>query len=250
MSLSVIVPAYREAGRINDTVHALRAALDGADTSGGVEIVVVDDGSDDGTADAARDAGADIVVELGTNQGKGAAVRAGMRASTGTVVAFTDADLAYAPGQIVTLLAEVAAGADVVVGNRRDRASVAVTEVSRLRRAGSVALHRLCEWLGLGHGRDTQCGLKAFSRRAADLIADASVMDRFSFDVEALFLADRLGLRVVQVPVEVVNSASSSVRVVRDGTQLVIDMVRIRARALAGRYPSPDSPSAEAASSG
>ena len=190
------------------------------------------------------------MVELGTNQGKGAAVRAGMRASTGTVVAFTDADLAYAPGQIVTLLAEVAAGADVVVGNRRDRASVAVTEVSRLRRAGSVALHRLCEWLGLGHGRDTQCGLKAFSRRAADLIADASVMDRFSFDVEALFLADRLGLRVVQVPVEVVNSASSSVRVVRDGTQLVIDMVRIRARALAGRYPSPDSPSAEAASSG
>ena len=238
MRFSVIVPAYCEAGRIGDTVTALRAALAGVDASGGAEILVVDDGSDDGTAGAARAAGADVVVELGVNRGKGEAVRAGIRASSGEVVAFPDADLAYAPNQLVGLLDEVERGADMAVGDRRHPDSVAVTAPSGLRRAGSLVVGLMRGMLRLGRGRDTQCGLKAFSRQAAAAVLDASVMDRFSFDVEVLFLADRLGMEVRQVPVEVVNSDVSSVRVVSDGWELVLDMGRIRARALLGRYPN------------
>ena len=237
MRFSVIVPAYREADRIGDTVTALRAALAGVDASGGAEILVVDDGSDDGTAEAARAAGADIVVEFGVNRGKGEAVRAGMQAASGEVVAFTDADLAYAPNQLVGLLDEVERGADMAVGDRRHPDSVAVTAPSGLRRAGSLVVGLLRGMLRLGRGRDTQCGLKAFSRQAAAAVLDGSVMDRFSFDVEVLYLADRLGMDVRQVPVEVVNSDVSSVRVVSDGWELVLDMGRIRARALLGRYP-------------
>ena len=237
MRLSVVVPAYREAGRIADTVSALRAALAGIHAEGGAEILVIDDGSDDGTADVARAAGADLVVEFRVNRGKGEAVRAGMRAASGEVVAFTDADLAYAPNQLVGLVAEVERGADVVVGDRRHPDSVAVTEPSRLRRAGSLVVSLVRGMLGLGRGRDTQCGLKAFSRRAVSAVLDASVMDRFSFDVEVLFLADRHGLEVRQIPVEVVNRDVSSVRVVSDGWELVLDMCRIRAGALLGRYP-------------
>ena len=235
----MIVPAYREAGRIGDTLAALRAALTTVDASGGAEIVVVDDGSDDGTADAARAAGADIVVELGVNRGKGEAVRAGMRASAGEVVAFTDADLAYAPSQLVGLIDEVERGADLAVGDRHHPDSVAVTEPARLRRTGSLFVGALRGMLRLGRGRDTQCGLKAFSRRAVETVLDASVMDRFSFDIEVLFLADRLGMEVRQMPVEVVNSDVSSVRVFSDGWELALDMFRIRVRALLGRYPSP-----------
>ena len=94
--------------------------------------------------------------------------------------------------------------------------------------------------LRLGRGRDTQCGLKAFSREAASELLDASVMDRFAFDVELLYLADRLGMRVRDVPVEVVNSPVSSVRVASDGWDLLLDMCRIRTRALLGRYPRGD----------
>ena len=234
----MVVPAYREAGRIGDTVTALRAALATVNASGGAEIVVVDDGSDDGTAAAAKAAGADIVVEFGVNRGKGEAVRAGMRASSGAVVAFTDADLAYAPDQLVALLDQVERGADMAVGDRRHPDSVAVTSVSGLRRAGSLVVGVVRSMLRLGRGRDTQCGLKAFSQQAVGAVLDASVMDRFSFDVEVLFLADRLGMDVRQVPVEVVNSAVSSVRVARDGWELVLDMCRIRVRALLGRYPA------------
>ena len=238
MRLSIVVPAYREASRIGGTVSALRAALAGIHAEGGAEIVVVDDGSDDGTADAARAAGADLVVEFGVNRGKGEAVRAGMRVASGEVVAFTDADLAYAPNQLVGLLDEVERGADMVIGDRRHPDSVAVTAPSGLRRAGSLVVGLACGMLRLGRGRDTQCGLKAFSRQAVDAVLDASVMDRFSFDVEVLFLADRLGLRVRQTPVEVVNRNMSSVRVVSDGWEMMLDMFRIRARALLGRYPA------------
>lgn len=238
MRFSVIVPTYREAGRIADTVAALRAALSGVDAAGGAEIVVVDDGSGDGTADAARAAGADVVVELSINRGKGEAVRSGMRACSGDVVAFTDADLAYAPNQLVTLLEEVERGADMAVGDRRHPDSLAVTTAPRLRRAGSALVGAVGELLRLSRGRDTQCGLKAFSRPATDAVLEASVMDRFSFDIEALFVVDRLGMDVRRVPVEVVNSDVSSVRVVSDGWELMLDMCRIRVRALLGRYPS------------
>ena len=76
----------------------IREALGSLD--GGLEIVVVDDGSSDGTADAARRAGADQVIVHDHNRGKGAAVRSGVLAATGRTVAFTDADLSYAPAQL------------------------------------------------------------------------------------------------------------------------------------------------------
>jgi len=138
--LSVVVPAYREAGRIGETVATLRSELAPVHHEGGVEIVVVDDGSDDGTAAAGRAAGADVVVEFPVNRGKGAAVRAGMRIASGSVVAFTDADLSYPPHQILGLLEEVEQGADAAVGDRRHPDSVAVTDASWLRRTGSRAV--------------------------------------------------------------------------------------------------------------
>ena len=234
---SVVVPAYRESGRIGATVAELRTALAAVHADGGVEIVVVDDGSGDGTAAAAQAAGADRVVEFKVNRGKGAAVRAGMDSSSGSVVAFTDADLAYAPEQLISLLDMVEQGADAAVGNRRHPDSAAITQPSGLRRMYSCAVGALCWALRLGHGRDTQCGFKAFSREAANRLSDASVVDRFAFDIELLHIANRLRLNVRDMPVEVVNSRTSSVRAARDGWRLVIDICRIRARSLLGRYP-------------
>ncbi|MCY4069372.1 MAG: glycosyltransferase [Acidimicrobiaceae bacterium] len=236
---SVVVPAYQEADRIGTAVRELRAALGVVAADGGVEILVVDDGSRDGTSAAARAAGADQVVTLGANRGKGEAVRAGMRASSGDVIAFTDADLAYSPQQLAVLLDEIESGADVAIGDRRHRDSVAVTSPTRLRRVGSAAVAAVRAGLRLGDGGDSQCGLKAFSRQASATLCDASAMDRFSFDVEVLFLAKRFDMTVRRVPVRVVNRDASSVRLMSDGWDLMVDMCRIRARALLGRYPKP-----------
>ncbi len=239
MRFSVVIPAYQEANRIGCTVTALRDALLDVAAEGGVEIIVVDDGSQDDTSVAAQAAGADQVVTLEANRGKGEAIRAGMRASSGHVLAFTDADLAYAPQHLVVLLEEIENGAAVAIGDRRHRDSVTASAPSRVRRAGSALVVAARAVLRLGDGSDSQCGLKAFSRPAAMILCDASVMDRFSFDVEVLFLAQRFGMAVKRVPVEVVNSDTSSVRLISDGWDLVVDMFRIRARALLGRYPNP-----------
>ena len=234
--LSVVVPAYREAGVIGSNVARLRAELAAFDPD--VEIVVVDDGSDDATAEEARAAGADRVIVQPVNRGKGAAVRAGMLAATGRTVAFTDADLAYSPDQVAALAREVEAGWDVVLGSRHTAGAVAEVEASRLRRVGGWLVNRLVRGV-VGDQADTQCGLKAFRSDVARLLFGDARIDGFGFDVEIIALAERHGLSLTAVPVRVVNSSRSTVRVVRDGLALVADLVRIARWRRGGAYTPP-----------
>jgi putative flippase GtrA len=176
LRLSVVVPAFQESGRIADTVARVRAALAGID--GGVEVVVVDDGSTDGTGEAAKAAGADVVVVQPSNRGKGAAVRAGVLASHGRTVAFTDADLAYSPDQLEGLLREVEGGWDIVVGSRHLRESSTVVAASRLRRLGSDVVNWATSMVLLGSYRDTQAGLKAFRADVARAVFERSGSSR------------------------------------------------------------------------
>jgi glycosyltransferase involved in cell wall biosynthesis len=234
LRLSVVVPAFQEAGRIAETIRRVRAAL--ADIDGGVEVVVVDDGSSDGTGDAAKAAGADVVVVQPSNRGKGAAVRAGVLASHGRVVAFTDADLAYSPDQLAGLLREVEGGWDIVVGSRHLQASSTIVAASRLRRLGSDVVNWATSMVLLGSYRDTQAGLKAFRSDVARAVFERTKVDGFAFDVEVFVIAERNGFSVQELPVRVENSASSTVKVVRDAARLGRDLFRIRRWAREGRY--------------
>lgn len=234
--LSVVVPAYHEEGRIGPTVERLRRDLAAVHGDGGVEIVVVDDGSGDDTAAQARVAGADLVLVQPKNRGKGAAVRAGVLAASGRTVVFTDADLAYAPVQIVTLLEQIESGWDVVVGNRRHVATATLVRARRIREIGGRLVNLATHALLLGQYRDTQCGLKAFRSDVARLIFSASQIDGFAFDVEIFHLIERHRLSLAEVPVTVENSERSTVKIVRDGLRLVIDIVRVRWWAREGRY--------------
>jgi dolichyl-phosphate beta-glucosyltransferase len=263
--LSVVVPAYGEADRIGETVRRLRASLsDIAEapeperTSGsglgdsGVEILVVDDGSADATADAALAAGADQVVVQPHNRGKGAAVRAGMLAARGRTVAFTDADLAYAPDQVRRILAAIEAGWDVAIGDRRHPDTRTLAPPSPLRALGS----RVINWLGyavlLGSYRDTQSGLKGFRSDVARFVFCRTRVDGFAFDIEVLHLVERHQLSLVEVPVEVTNTGRSTVRAARDASRTVADLFRIRRWSAHGDYEAagdalPVLPDAEAA---
>jgi len=233
--LSVVIPAYREP-RIGHTVRQLTAALEPVATDGGLEVVVVDDGSGDDTAQRARAAGADRVVVLPTNRGKGAAVRAGMLAATGRTIAFTDADLAYSPDQLLGLLLRVESGWDVVVGSRHHPATRTDLEASLVRRMGHRLIHTCTTAVLVDDHADTQCGLKAFRGDAARAVFSRCRIDGFAFDVEVFHLIEHLELSVLEVPVRVENSATSTVRVGRDALVLLRDLARIRRRARAGAY--------------
>jgi dolichyl-phosphate beta-glucosyltransferase len=234
--LSVVVPAYHEQDRIGATVVRLREALGGVAASGGVEVIVVDDGSADDTASQAREAGADLVVVQPENLGKGAAVRAGVLASRGRTVAFTDADLAYSPDQLLGLLERVEEGWDMVVGSRHHEATTTLVQARRLREVGSRLVNLATMALLLGVYRDTQCGMKAFRGDVARSMFASTRVDGFAFDVELFHLAERLELGVLEIPVVVENSEQSTVKVVRDALRLVRDVLRIRRWDRAGAY--------------
>lgn len=232
--LSVVIPAYEEADRIAGTISEVRTRLAGVADRGGVEVVVVDDGSQDATSRVATEAGADRVVSLPVNRGKGAAVRSGMLAATGSTRVFLDADLAYSPDQVLELLKRTEAGWDVVVGSRKHTATTTLVRAGRLRQLGSRAINVLTSLVLLGRYRDTQCGLKAFRAEAAEKIFSLTRIDRFAFDIEVLYLVERQRMSLSEVPVQVANSQRTTVRVVRDTARLLRDLLRIRVLARNG----------------
>lgn len=228
------MPAYNEAGRIGRTVDELRRAL-GDLADGGLELLVVDDGSGDLTATNAEDAGA-TVLRLGVNSGKGAAVRAGVLASKGRAVIYTDADLSYPPDQLRSLLERVEAGLPFVAGSRKHVDTVTLIRGRRLREVSGRVFNLLSRLVVLGRYRDTQCGLKAFSSDAARELFGAGLVDGFAFDVELFLLAEKFGVPIVEAPVRVSNASSSSVQMGRDARRMIEDLARIRRWAGDGTY--------------
>jgi putative flippase GtrA len=233
---TVVIPAFDESARIGTTVRAVRAALTDLARDGGVEVVVVDDGSSDGTAGAALDGGADQVVVLPGNRGKGAAVRAGVAAARGRTVAFTDADLSYSPDQLLAVIAEVEGGWDVAVGSRRHPGAATDRGAGTVRDLGSRVINLVTMAVLLSHPHDTQCGLKAFRSDAARLLFGLARVDGFAFDIELLHLVERHELSLCEVPVRLRSAERSTVRVVRDGLRLLRDVARIRRWAATGAY--------------
>jgi dolichyl-phosphate beta-glucosyltransferase len=231
----VVIPAFQEEGRIAATVRRVRTELHPV-VGDDLEVVVVDDGSSDGTARAAREAGADRVLVQPANRGKGAAVRAGVLAATGRTVAFTDADLAYAPVQIGRLLARVEDGWDVVVGSRHHADTTTVVRARRLREVGNRLINAATRTVLVGGHQDTQCGLKAFRSDVAAVLFGHGRVDGFAFDVELFLLVEEYGFSLVEVPVDVENSDRSTVRVARDAARLLSDLARIRRLAGRGAY--------------
>jgi glycosyltransferase involved in cell wall biosynthesis len=234
----VVLPAYGEQRRIAASVVRLRTDL-ATVAADGLELIVVDDGSHDATSALAAGAGADRVIRLPVNRGKGAAVRAGVLAAAGRVVAFTDADLSYPPAQLLRLLHAVEEGADVVVGSRHHIDTTTLVRAGRLREVGGRVFNLATRLVLRRRYGDTQCGLKAFSAGAGRLLFERGRLDGFAFDVELLYLAERLGLRVREMPVELASAEGSTVHLSSDALRMLGDLVRVRRWARAGAYDGP-----------
>ncbi|MDH3302423.1 MAG: glycosyltransferase family 2 protein [Acidimicrobiia bacterium] len=237
--LSVVIPAYNETQRILPTIGAVVSHVCSLEPSW--ELIISDDGSSDGTRRIVRELGLVNlkVVETPTNTGKGGAVRRGVQAARGEFILFADADQATPIEQLELLLGPVKTGeADIAVGSRR-AGGADVRGRSLGRRILSDGLRRLVKLgFGLSHG-DTQCGFKLFSRDAAERLFAVQRIDGFSFDLELLYIASRVGLRVVDVPVRWFDSPGSTVNGGRDTLLFLVDLGRIRLNEALGRYRDP-----------
>jgi glycosyltransferase involved in cell wall biosynthesis len=231
--LSLIFPCYNEAERLPQTLAAYLARL--SREPGGVEVLVVDDGSTDETfaVACAVAAGDPRVRVIGSqpNHGKGFGVRTGVLEATGALIVFTDADGSYGPGEVARVTAALAE-APVAIGSR----PVGWASGPPARRLASRLFNRAIRaLLGLPFG-DTQCGLKGFRRHAALEVFGRARLDGFAFDAEVLFLARRLGLAVSEVPVRAEERDGSKVQLVVDALGMVRDVLRVRRWATSGDY--------------
>ncbi len=198
--LTVVVPVYNGGEEIVGNVNAIRDAV--ADGLGGedVEIVVVSDGSIDDTAERLLAARADAgirVIHYDRNLGKGYAVRAGSLAAHGDWVALVDADLDLDPAAVPSYLAAARRDElDFAIGSKRHPDSV--VHYPRSRRVASWCYQQLNRFLFRLDVRDTQVGLKVFSRRVVDDVIPLLLVKRFAFDLELLAVANAFGFRRVR----------------------------------------------------
>ncbi len=229
LDLVVVIPAYDEEVRLGATLRTVLDYL--AQRPGTSGVIVVDDGSRDATAAVAEGFAARGVttLRLPENRGKGAAVRAGLAAQRGDRVLISDADLSTPIEQLEVLEprsheAEVVLGSRAVAGSR-----ITVHQPARREIAGKV-FNLLVRAVGVRGIRDTQCGFKLLDGGAARRLASEMTLDGFAWDVEMVWLARRLGYRVVEVGVEWRDDPASRVHLIRDSVHMAIDLFRFRRR--------------------
>jgi len=235
VDLSVVIPAYNERERIVPTIGAFAAHLAGIGLAW--ELIVSDDGSTDGTVDLVWSLGlANVrVLTAPSNQGKGAAVRRGVASARGRTILFADADCSTPAAELDYLLAELALGADVAIGSRA-AAGADVANRSVLRRVLTRGLNTVVR-VGLAVPlEDTQCGFKMFTAEAAQRLFRAQTVDGFSFDLEILYLARRVGMRVAEVPVRWYDAPGSKVNARKEVVRFLQSIFQIRFNSLRGVY--------------
>jgi glycosyltransferase involved in cell wall biosynthesis len=238
---SIVIPAYNESARIPAT---LKSVLDCIRARGWeAEVLVVNDGSTDTTADVVRDFARTApevrLIENPGNRGKGYSVRAGMLQARGEVALFTDADLSAPIEEAERLFAAIRQGADIAIGSRWLESARQTQRQPLFRQIFSRCFNAVTRAVMRLPFADTQCGLKAFTRQAAQTVFQLQTIERWGFDPEILLIALKRGYRIVEVPVTWANDERTRMSYLRDGVKVLEEIAMIRWNALRGRYNKP-----------
>ncbi|MFB9840102.1 glycosyltransferase [Actinoallomurus acaciae] len=229
-ALDVVIPARNEAARLADGLATLSGVLSELPVL--ATITVVDSASTDATAEIARRWSGPVPVRLlrCPRPGKGAAVRAGLLATTAPYTGFCDADMATGPDVLPDVLAMLRAGAQVIIGSRRHPESDVEIYGRPLRRVGALTFNRLCRDI-TGGVTDTQCGFKFFAGPLARAAAGELRTAGFAFDVELLVNCRRRGAAITEIPVTWRDMPGSTFSITRHAAGCLRDLLRVRAAA-------------------
>ena len=239
LHLTLVIPAYNEAERIGESLRRTLSYLGSQDYAS--EVIVVSDGSTDGTPRIVQECmggpGPELhLVDLPENRGKGHAVRVGMQQGQGVYRVFSDADASTPIEELEQFWPLFDDGAGVVIGSRALPESDVQVHQAWCREGMGRTFNLLLRLLGLTRFHDTQCGFKGFTAQACEIIFPRQSIERFSFDVELLYIAQRHGLRIEEVPVRWINSSQSRLNPVTDSARMFLDLLRIRRNRALGRY--------------
>ena len=198
---------------------------------------------DDGSSDKTREVpgliftdGEVKVIRIPANRGKGFAIRQGVLVSKGEIVLMSDADFSIPVTEWTKLYKVLQQGYDIAIGSRSLAESNAIIRQVWYREGMGRIFNWMVRLLVLDGFVDTQCGFKCFRREAVLPVFKKMVIDRFSFDVELLFIGKKSGLTIKEVPVEWKNVLFSRVRIIVDSVTMFRDLFRIRLNSMRGIY--------------
>ena len=219
--VSIIIPAYNEAGSIRDVVNKIRETLSRSGYEW--EIIVVDDGSSDGTAAKLVGQGA-VILTHPENKGYGASLKTGIRSAKGDVVVIMDADGTYPPEMIPSLLSGMDEGYDMVVGARTGRD----VNIPLLRRPAKFILKKLADYLSETKIPDLNSGLRAFRKELA-LKYFHLLPSGFSFTttITLALLSDGYNVKYVPINYLVRSKGKSKIRPLKDFSNFFLLIVRV-----------------------
>lgn len=235
MRLSIVIPAYNEEERIGSTIEAIDAYR--ATLEYDSEVIVVDDGSTDNTVSVVHNADPSAqVISYHPNRGKGHAVRTGMAAAKGEIRLFYDADASTPIDEVEKLWPHFEAGAEIVIGSRSlPESDVQIHQPWYRENMGRV-FNGIIRVLGVTRFPDTQCGFKAFTAHACSIVFPRQTIERFSFDAELLYIAQKHELPIAQLPIRWINCPHTSLNPLSDSARMFWDAVTIRFKDVMGRY--------------
>ena len=238
--LSLIIPAHNEEKRLPGTLQKVADYLTKQNYS--AEVVVVENGSSDQTLQIARsfEKQMPFMRVLHEDQGgKGRAVKRGMLDSCGEYRLFCDVDFSMPIDQINRFFPPLLANTEIAIASREAPGAVRYNEPQLRHLAGRI-FNTLVRWTALPGLQDTQCGFKCFHSSAAEKIFRRQTMMGWSFDVEVLFIAQRWGYKIVEIPIPWYFDGQSRVHMFQDSLKMVKDILGIRQNAWRGRYDRSD----------
>ena len=243
-TISFVIPVYNEKNRIESTFTALKNAAI-PELLKLEKIIFVNDGSTDNTLsilnsqkdEISKATGAEVVVlNYSKNRGKGYAVKTGMNYSNSDYTLFFDADISTPLNELKKFIPFIERGEDVIVGTRKNGESTVIVHQPRFREIMGKAYTFLSQLILDTWVTDFTCGFKAFSRRAKNEIFTRSVVDRWSYDSEILFIAKRLGYKLVEKAVLWSDDKDTRVNLFRAVFTSFADLLKIRINHLFGVY--------------
>src|SRR3989339_2000831 len=247
MDISLIIPCY------NEEVNIQKGVLDkiGNYTAGDVrfsEIIIVDDGSNDSSKTVIKNKYLKTFSKFrlvqNSHQGKAFAILTGIKQAKGDYVIFTDIDLATPIDEVEKLIAKTKDGGQIIIGSRNNsRAGAPI--LRKIMAKGFIVIRNII--IGLKGVRDTQCGFKLFEKRAAlEIINKLQVFHNMriakdssvsaGFDIEFLFLGQKSGYKIIEVPVIWRHVETKNVNFIRDTIETLVDIIKIKLIDLQRKY--------------
>lgn len=231
MFLSIIIPAYNEEVRLQNTLQRIYSYFKNKSYS--YELIVVDDGSLDKTKQVVLGShffkeGNLILLENQQNKGKGFSVKRGILAAKGEYILFTDSDLSTPIEEFEKLFSYLQSGYDIAVGSRTVQGAQVRIHQPFYREFMGKCFNALVQFFVFKGVLDTQCGFKLFNAKTAKVIAPYLKIDGFAFDVELLYLAKKHGYKMIEVPVVWMNSPSSRVNPLFDSLRMFAELIAIK----------------------